>query len=236
MPGLLSFVILLFLPESPKFVHSQGDKAKAYAILQKMYRINNGSNSELEKFEIIEEPESIANRKRILNCKESRFPLLSSIWYQTAPLFKRTHRFSTILICTIQFGIYATSNGFYIFAVEVLNKMASNLDSFVDQRIAMCDTIHMKPVNSSTVGVSNDVRQCKIHMRRVFHLIFYQFKVCITKLEMPTIQQEIVLECIFATGSILVSLLVNKLGKFPIMCEFYLARAQFLSIRTNLFS
>lgn len=159
------------MPESPKFVHSQGDKAQAYAILQKMYRINNGRSSELEKFDIIEEPEAIANRKRILNCKESRFPLLNSIWLQTAPLFKRTHLFSTILICTVQFGIYSTSNGFYIFAVEVLNKMASNLNSFVDQRMPMCETIHMKSANLSTV--SNDVSQNEIHMRIFFHIIFF---------------------------------------------------------------
>lgn len=160
LPGLFSFLILIFLPESPKFVLGQGNKTLAYEILQKVNRVNNGSASELEAFDLFEEPESIANRQRILKCKESRFPLLKSIWIQTAPLFQRTHLFSTILICVIQFGIYATSNGFYMFVAEILNKMASNLDSYVDQRIAMCDVLNMKSTNLTAIdlnGMSNKV-------------------------------------------------------------------------------
>lgn len=101
----------MFMPESPKFVLGQGDKAQAYEILCRMNRINNGKQSEYEVFELSEEPDSIANRQRILKCKESRFPMLSSVWNQTAPLFKPPYLFSTVLICTIQFGIFYTSNG-----------------------------------------------------------------------------------------------------------------------------
>lgn len=151
LPGFVSFLILLFLPESPKFILSQGDKVKAYEILQKMNRINNGRDSEFERFEIMEEPESIANRQRILKCKESQFPLLKSIWIQTAPLFRPPYLFSTVLLCVIQFGIFTTATGFYIFVVEILNKMANNLDNFVDPRIAMCDVINMKPTNLTAI-------------------------------------------------------------------------------------
>lgn len=155
IPSLFAFIILIFLPESPKFVLGQGDKAKAYEILQKMHRINNGSGSEFETFEIFEEPESIANRQRILSCKESQFPLLNSIWNQTAPLFKPPHLFSTVLICAIQFVVFATSNGFYMFVPEILNKMANNLDSFIDQRIPMCEVINMKPtINMTSIDLS----------------------------------------------------------------------------------
>lgn len=37
---------------------------------------------------------------------------------------------------------------------------------------------------------------------------------------MATIEQEIILETVFALGSILISLLVGKLGKFPIICKY----------------
>lgn len=53
--GFLSFLILSFLPESPKFLLSQGKQAEAYQILQKMNRINNGNDSPLEPFELYEE-------------------------------------------------------------------------------------------------------------------------------------------------------------------------------------
>lgn len=154
VPGFLASVILFFLPESPKFVLGQGNQMAAYEILQKVNRWNNGKHSKLELFEIYEEAESIENRRRILNSKESRFPLLNSVWIQTAPLFKPPHLGPTILICTIQFGIYATSNGFYMFFAEILNKMAANLDSFVDRRMPMCDIINMKPINISAISLN----------------------------------------------------------------------------------
>lgn len=151
LPGLISSIVLIFLPESPKFVLGQGNKAAAHEILRKMYRINNGSKTELEDFEIFEEPESIANRQRILKAKESRYPLLTSIWIQTAPLFRPPYLTSTLLICTIQFGIYATSNGFYMFVPEILNKISSTVTSYTNERIPMCKIINMDSVNVTSV-------------------------------------------------------------------------------------
>lgn len=155
LPGFLVFVILIFLPESPKFVLSQGKPMEAYKILQTVNRVNNGKNAQLELFEIYEETETIENRKRIEESKKSRFPLLTSVWIQTAPLVKPPHLLTTILICTIQFSIFATSTGFYMFFAEILNKMATNLDNFVDQRMMMCDIIHMKPAQFN--GTTNEV-------------------------------------------------------------------------------
>lgn len=158
IPGLLAALIMIFLPESPKFVLGQGDKGRAYEILEKMHRVNNGRKAAFESFEISEELDSIENRRRIMKNKESQFPLLRSVWIQTAPLFQRPHVGTTILICVIQFGIFATSTGFYMFFTEILNKMATNLDGFFDQRMMMCDIINMKPTNISAVefGEIND--------------------------------------------------------------------------------
>lgn len=158
--SLLAFFIMLFMPESPKFVLSQGNKERAYEILKGMNRINNGENAEFDVFEISEETESIENRQRILNSRQNRFPLLNSVWIQTAPLFKTPHLYSTVLICVIQFGIYATGNGMYMYFADILNKMASSLDSYIDQRISMCDLINLKPpieLFNITSQISNQV-------------------------------------------------------------------------------
>lgn len=156
VPGFLAALILIFLPESPKFVLGQGKKHEAYVILQKMNRWNNPKGKELELFEIYEEAESIENRRRILDCEETRFPLLTTVWIQTAPLFKPPYLGSTVLVCTIQFLIYATGNGFYMFFAHILNTMASKLHSFnTDQRIMMCDVINMKASNVSSMALNH---------------------------------------------------------------------------------
>lgn len=148
LPGFIAASILTFFPESPKFVLGQGDKEKAYRILQKMNRVNNGKKSQLELFEILEEPEMIQNRQRILNNKNYRFPVLKSVWDQTAPLFQSPHVLKTVLLCMIQFFVFKTSNGFFIFFGEIMNKMAV-LDSFTNQRMMMCDIYRMTPINDT---------------------------------------------------------------------------------------
>lgn len=145
----------MFLPESPKFVLGQGDKAGAYEILQKMYRINKGRNAVFDDFEIFEEPESIANRQRILKAKQGRFPLYESVCLQTAPLFRKPYLGSTILICTIQFGIYATSNGFYMLVPEILNEVSSSVTSYTEQRMDMCEIIRNDKINELEKGTTN---------------------------------------------------------------------------------
>lgn len=149
LPGFLASIALLFFPESPKFVLGLGDQSQTITILKQINRWNNGKKTEFDVFEIYEEAESIENRRRILYNKTSRFPLMKSIWSQTAPLFQLPHLGTTLLICTIQFGIYATSNGFYLFFADILNRMANNLDNSMDRRMRMCDIINMNVKNQT---------------------------------------------------------------------------------------
>lgn len=207
LPGLLSSIILMFLPESPKFVLGQGDKAGAYEILQKMYRMNKGRNAVFEDFEIFEEPESIANRQRILKAKESRFPLFESICIQTAPLFRAPYLCSTILICTIQFGIYATSNGFYMLVPQILNTISgfTKSHSYTEQS-DMCTIINTRNVTELDSGTVN--------------VTAMEMKKCVEEFETATIEQELILEGIYALGFMIIGLLINVIGKFPILCTY----------------
>lgn len=147
LPSFLSAFGMQFLPESPKFVLSQGNKTEAYRILQKVNRWNNGSGTEFEEFEILDEEDPNENKE--LSSKTG-LPLSQSVWNQTAPLFKPPYLRSTILLCAMQFGIYAVFNGYFMFIGEIINKMSNNLDSFVHDRIKMCDAINMNSVNAST--------------------------------------------------------------------------------------
>lgn len=161
LPGLFAFLIMLYLPESPKFLLGQGKQAEAYRVLQHMNEMNSGKNSPLEPFEIHEEAESIENRQRILDSKNSRFPLLTSAWNQTVPLFKRPYLFPTVLICTIQFSIFYTCQGFSVFHTEILNKIATNVEDLVNDRVGMCDIINLKQmrVGDTYDGQAHEVRQ-----------------------------------------------------------------------------
>lgn len=112
IPGLISAVALIFVPESPKFVLGQGNKNEAIDIIKTVNRWNNGKNSKINIVDIFEEAESVEHRQRILETKQSRYPLMKAIWNQTAPFFKPPYLGPTLLLCTLQFVIYYTSNGY----------------------------------------------------------------------------------------------------------------------------
>lgn len=44
-------------------------------------------------------------------------------------------------------------------------------------------------------------------------------KVCNTKLELETLEQGLILEILFAGGFVVTGILINKTGKFPILCR-----------------
>lgn len=157
--GFLSFLIISALPESPKFVSSQGRLTEAYEILQKVHRINNGKNAQFEPFELYEEQESIENRKLLHEARKSRFAFFKCVWIQTAPLFQRSYLFATTLLCFLQFCIFATANGMQIFLAVILNRMATNLDDYFHQRALMCDVINMKAnkFNETNTGIDGNV-------------------------------------------------------------------------------
>lgn len=156
LPSLISYVILSFLPETPKFVLGQGKQIETYQILHKMNQLNNGKSSSLGHFEVYEEAEAIGDRKHFLDSKASRFPFLKSVWNQTAPLFRLQYLRSTLLLCGIQFSVFYVAQGFNVFSADILNRMSINLDDFVNDRKMMCDTINMKPIQSNGTGTAHE--------------------------------------------------------------------------------
>lgn len=143
IPSMVSYVALIILPESPKFELSQGRQEQTIQILEKINRWNNGGKSAepLGITEIHEEKTEIENRLRQQEQKQGSFTWMKSMWAQTALLFKPPLLTTTLLACTIQFGIYATGNGFYMWFAEILNRLGNNLDDFTSVRIPICEVI-----------------------------------------------------------------------------------------------
>lgn len=137
LPEIIAFVILLFIPESPKFLLDSGKADEAHKVLQKMNRWNNGKHSRFEPFEIYKE-----NHNR--NDNDDDVTFFKSIWNQTFPLFKPPFLRSTALICLVQFSLLYTAQGVNVFFADILNKIAINSDNLIGKSMMMCDIINMK--------------------------------------------------------------------------------------------
>lgn len=101
LPSIIFAICVYFLPESPKFLLSQGRDEEVLKILRKMYRINFGRNhNEYQVTAILWDEDSDLVMKK--------GGLFKSIWEQTKPLFQRSYCLKTILISFLQFTNYLT--------------------------------------------------------------------------------------------------------------------------------
>lgn len=153
VPSIISYLAFWILPESPKFELAQGRQQAAIEILEKMNRWNNGGKApSLEITEIFEEKEEIESRLRQQEEKKGALGFLSTMCSQTALLFKGSYLTTTVLACVIQFMIFATGNGLYMWFAEIMNRLGNNLDSFTAIRVPICDVISNTRNFNATIG------------------------------------------------------------------------------------
>lgn len=150
VPEILSFLIITFLPESPKFVLSQGKPDEAYKILQKMNRLNNGRHTKLEAFEIYEDGETgEKHQKNGDTVKRKQLSLMESVSVQTIPLFQSPYLFRTVLICAIQFMVFFTCQGLNVFFTEISNRLAVNSNH--TDRMMMCEILNLNKTHLTDI-------------------------------------------------------------------------------------
>lgn len=126
LPSLVSGIGLWPMPESPKYVHSAHRRQdEAIAILQTVHRHNCPGTSLLPAFTIIAEENELQKAVVVvLTEKRSAFiAFIHSMWTQTAPLFRRRLFRVTALASLLQFGLFTSSSGVYMWLPEVVNRM-----------------------------------------------------------------------------------------------------------------
>ncbi|XP_046738742.1 uncharacterized protein LOC124407011 [Diprion similis] len=105
MPALLGFIALLFLPESPRFLMSQGRNEEAIKVFQRIYAMNTGKSP--EKFPV----KALRRDDHRQKTEAADNPRRVSVWEQirngaaqVKPLFQKPYFYRFLLIVTIQFG------------------------------------------------------------------------------------------------------------------------------------
>ncbi|XP_012158342.1 synaptic vesicle glycoprotein 2B isoform X2 [Ceratitis capitata] len=211
IPGFLCGLALFKIPESPKFLLSQGKDEKTLEILQMMFHVNTcRPHDQYPISHVVEDIDSAMSpkvkRERISN---PAVALLRSMWDQTQPLFNREYMRTTILICSIQFWIFVTSNGMYMWFPHILNSVAEFMNENPGNRTYMCQIVYSKQQsifdaeNAHGAAVSDGVTETATQ--------------CIEKLEISTYQHSLVLEVLYAVGFALIGGIINKVGKQVIL-------------------
>ncbi|XP_046802056.1 synaptic vesicle glycoprotein 2C-like [Lucilia cuprina] len=205
LSGLVCFIILGYLPESPKYLLGLNRPKEVLDILKNMHRKNTKGNKNLkdEKFTITAILPDLDTplRKKSVGDKKSITSILHLIWNQTAPLFMRQHIRKTCLSSLIQFITLFTAHGIYMWFPYILNSTMLYTQQY-EEPLCLCDILRVtQSANfSNTNSLDSELNNT-----------------CTTKLEISTYKHTITLEVIYMTLMLCVIFASKKFNRTGIL-------------------
>lgn len=165
MNGVLTVVsaalLAVLIPESPKFLFTQGLHDEALKVMQKIHKINSNENFEVSSIS--------KDENEIVLVKNSNF--FKFVFDQTKPLFNKTHLRNLLTASYLQFGYCLTCNGFWTFFPETLNKVYLWLDDNSGKSSStICEVFHDYEVNQ----VNEEICIKKLESSTFINLVLLQ--------------------------------------------------------------
>ncbi|XP_072929405.1 putative transporter SVOPL [Epargyreus clarus] len=167
MPFACGTVLLLFAPESPKFLNASGQQEACLEALKKMYSVNKRMPADTFPVKSLMSEYSPSKQQ-----EGGMKAVLQSMREQTAPLFRPPLLPWTALSCFVQFGIFATTNGFYIWFPTILNSLTTHEGA--ETRI--CDVLDATKASADngTSIICDDTMSSATFERSIYiGLVFY---------------------------------------------------------------
>ncbi|CAO1319776.1 unnamed protein product [Diamesa serratosioi] len=202
IPSFICGLILILLPESPKYTFSQGDEAATIKIFRQIYYANTGKTDyNVAKIKKDEEFLRTKDGKNLIKNMISQSRLLGSQYLK-----------SIVIMSLLQFGIFFVCNGMLLFFPDILNQMAQymqNPDS-TNNSIKLCEI------------VENAISTRKLQLNETFistNDVYVDNKtgICVETLDISAYYYAIILEAFYTGGFLIISILVNVVGKLAIV-------------------
>ncbi|XP_046420454.1 synaptic vesicle glycoprotein 2A-like [Neodiprion fabricii] len=150
MPAFMAFAALLYFPESPKYLMTQGRNDEAMAVFQRMYAMNTGNPPELFPIKSL----SLEGQKKKIEPSAGRTTV--SVWQnvrggfgQIRPLFVKPYLGQFLLILALQFGSILSLNTVRLWMPQLLTLMET-YDYKSHDSATLCDMISVPSVSNAT--------------------------------------------------------------------------------------
>lgn len=191
IPFSIATVLLFFAPESPKFLYANGHYEETLDVVKVIYAINNYKSKDSFSVKSLIVENQITN----LNNGKGITTILASMKEQTFPIFKPPLLPWICLTCFVQFGIFAATNGFYIWFPTILNSLASE----DGDGMTICDVIELTRSKAATDALNSTTI------------------ICDDTIYTSTFERSIYVGLVFYSMYIIVGVLVDYIGKKSIL-------------------
>jgi VNT family MFS transporter (synaptic vesicle glycoprotein 2) len=137
LPSFICGIVMLLLPESPKFLFSKGDEEGALNILRRVYGINNGGDGKYSVTRILEDPDFNVEA----TCADRDEPSNSFLfmWHQILQLVSKKFIWKTMITLLLQFSIFGSSQSLYVFFPELINPLVQHSLEEDGESLTMCE-------------------------------------------------------------------------------------------------
>lgn len=115
------------------------------------------------------------------------------LWEQSKSLFGGEHLRTTILICVVQFLLYGSCHGLYMFFPEIVDKIETFSKEYPGENATICDII---------VSEKRDEEEAPI---------------CVDKIEAGAFGHSLAIELLYMVGFLVITFLVNRVTKLSIL-------------------
>jgi len=150
LPSLSVSIALMFLPESPRFLLSQGNEEGALEVFRHIYRLNTGKLSHTFPFTnlVMDDDmlDAVSQRKENFLTKTKR--IISQIAYQSRICFGSTLLRPTLLMIFINFGIQFGYYGLTMWFPELFTRL-DNYYQTHNESVTVCDIVNYVPFNQT---------------------------------------------------------------------------------------
>uniref|UniRef100_A0A182RT93 MFS domain-containing protein n=1 Tax=Anopheles funestus TaxID=62324 RepID=A0A182RT93_ANOFN len=129
LPGVLSGISVMFLPESPKFLMSKGQNERAMAIFRRLYTINTGGRQDFPINELVDEVRLVGSSIEPTSGKQQPSSAKATPasgnggvgegFRQLGIMFRKPHLKNACLVYGIQFGILLGLNTFRLWVPQL---------------------------------------------------------------------------------------------------------------------
>ncbi|KAJ3664453.1 hypothetical protein Zmor_000016 [Zophobas morio] len=197
LPCLMCALFMYYLPESPKYLISQGRKKEALDVLRKMYVTNT------------KKPEDTYDVDEIIwedlgdNDVKKNYGMFKTMWKQTVPLFKGALLLKTIFMCYMQFGVFASNAGIFMWYPEILNRMSHYIIERPGSEVSLCTAVLFEEDDFSN-----------------FTQFEYPMKTCKDEVKTQVFLVSLVMAVAYAIIYLMIGCIINLVGKKQLMISF----------------